>query len=119
MKSKLQKGLGITAMLASGILFGCANTAYDTRFSWKDGWRQGLVTAIGEGAVFSDKLTRTCRQTDLSQQQSTRYLTIMYKPVTGRIWITVPAPANASFKPNDSVYVNVVDCSKRVEHSSS
>lgn len=119
MKFKMKYGFSVAALLAAGFMSGCANTANDGRFSWEDGWRQGVVTAVGEGPIFAEKQANSCKNAKLTSQQATRYVTIMYRPVTGRIWITVPVPADVSLKPDDSVYVNVSDCSKRVERRSS
>lgn len=119
MKLKMKYGFSVAALLASGLLSGCANTVYEGRFSWEDGWRRGVVTAVGEGTVFAEKLAKDCKNTQSSQSQSTRYATIVYRPTNLRVWLTVPIPADVSLKPDDSVYVNVLDCSKRVERRSS
>lgn len=119
MKLKMKYGFSAVALLAAGFLSGCANTANDGRFSWEDGWRQGVVTAAGEGPIFAEKLANNCKNAKLALQQSVQYVTIMYRPVTGRVWLTVPISVDLSLKPNDPVYVNVLDCSKRVERRSS
>ena len=119
LKLKMKYGFSIAALLASGLLSGCANAVYEGRFSWEEGWRRGVVTAVGEGTVFADKLAKNCRNALSSLPQSNRYATIMYRPASGRIWLTVPISMDASLKPDDSVYVNMLDCSKRVERRSS
>ena len=119
MKLKLNGLLAAGVLIASALLSGCATQreSNEGQFSWQDGWRMGTVIAVGEGAVFADKLAKNCK--NMPATQSTRYATISYKPVTGRIWLTVPIPADSSLKPNDFVVVNVLDCSKRVERRSS
>lgn len=119
MKNSVKYGFSAVVLLAAGFMSGCANTVYEGRFSWEDGWRQGVVTAVGDGPLFAEKQAKSCKNAKLATQQSARYVTIMYRPVTGRVWITVPAPANASLKSDDLVYVNVLDCSKGVELRSS
>lgn len=119
MKLKLN-GLRIAAVLiASALLSGCATQreSNEGRFSWNDGWRMGTVIAVGEGAIFTDKLAKNCKNMPVTQ--STRYATISYRPVTGRIWLTVPIPVDSPLKADDFVVVNVLDCSKRVEARSS
>ena len=113
-------GLQTAAVLiVIGLLSGCATQreSNEGRFSWQEGWRMGTVIAVGEGAIFADKLAKSCK--NMTVTQSTRYATISYRPVTGRIWLTVPIPADSQLKPDDSVVVNVLDCSKHVERRSS
>ena len=117
MKKNLNYGFSAAVLLAAGFLSGCANTVYEGRLSWQDGWRVGTVIAVGEGAIFADKLAKNCK--NMLVTQSTRYATISYRPVTGRIWLTVPIPVDSPLKLDDSVVVNVLDCSNRVERRSS
>jgi outer membrane murein-binding lipoprotein Lpp len=115
MKTKSTYGLIAAALLTMGLIAGCANPIYDGRLAWEDGWREGTVTAVGEGSAFAEKLSSNCKNVNASALQSARYATITHKPVTGRVWLTVPITSDASVKINDLVYVNVRDCSKRVE----
>lgn len=115
MKLKMNGRFSAAVLIASGLLSGCASSSTGGRFLWQDGWRKGTVTAVGDGAVFAEKLAKDCKNTQSSQSQSTRYATIVYRPTNLRVWLTVPISADASIKPDDSVYVNVLDCSKRVE----
>lgn len=119
MKKSVKYGFSAVVLLAAGFLSGCANTVYEGRFSWENGWRQGRVTAVGDGPIFAEKHANSCKNAKSAPLQSVRYVTITYRPVTGRAWITVPVPENASLKSDDLVYVNVFDCSKRVEPRSS
>ena len=109
----------MVALVAAAVLSGCA-TQRDSdggRFAWQDGWRMSTVIAVGEGAVFADKLAKNCKNMPVTP--ATRYATISYRPVSGRIWFTVPIPIDSPLKPGDFVVVNVLDCSKRVEPRSS
>lgn len=117
MKLKMNYLFSATVLIASALLSGCASSSNAGRFSWQDGWREGTVTAVGEGAFFEEKLAKECNNSQ--SLKSTRYATITYKPTTGRVWLTLPISADFSIKPNDPVYVNVLDCSKRVERRSS
>ena len=119
MKLKLNGLLAVIVLIASALLSGCASQreSNSDRFSWQDGWRVGIVIAVGEGPIFADKLAKNCKNMPVAQ--SARYATISYRPVTGRIWLTVPIPDDSSLKQDDSVVVNVLDCSKRVERRSS
>lgn len=119
MKLKPNGMLAAVVLIASALLSGCATQreSNDGRYSWQDGWREGTVIAVGEGSIFTDKLAKNCRNMPVAQ--SARYATISYRPVTGRIWLTVPIPVDSSLKQNDSVVVNVLDCGKSVERRSS
>jgi hypothetical protein len=119
MKLKMNYLFSATVLMASALLSGCASSSNAGRFSWQDGWREGAVTAVGGGTGFAEKQSNNCKNVKSPLQQSGRYVTIMYRPITGRIWLTVPIPSEASLKPGDSVYFNVYDCSKPVERKSS
>jgi hypothetical protein len=115
MKTNCTFGLNAAALLTMGLLSGCANPIYEGRLAWEDGWREGVVTSVGGGSAFTEKLSSNCKNVNTSALQSTRYATITHKPVTGRVWLTVPVAEDVPLKPNDLVYVNVFDCRKRVE----
>lgn len=115
MKLDMRYLFSVAALLASGLLSGCANSAYEGRFAWEDGWRKGAISAVGEGVVFAEMLAKNCKEAPSVQLQSARYATIQYRKNSRPVWLTVPISADSSLKVNDLVYVNVIDCSNQVE----
>ena len=116
MKLEMNAQFSAAVVIGLALLSGCANTSEGPRFSWYDGWRKGTVTAVGEGSVFTDKLAEECKK--FQSTLPSRYATITYRPTKNSVWLTVPISADASLKLGDSVYVNVLDCNKRVERRS-
>jgi hypothetical protein len=117
MKLKINGLLSAGVLIASVLLSGCASKLYEGRLSWQDGWRDGTVIDVGAGAVLAKKLAKICK--DVPINSSTRYATITHKDFSRRIWITIPIPIDSSLKVNDTVFVNLSDCSKGVELKSS
>lgn len=101
-------------------LAGCASSVYEGRYAWDDGWRQGTVAAVGIGPKFSERVAKNCAADQNGSSTSQRYLTVRiltFQILTGRgsrmengEWRTVPISADARWKIDDPLYVNVSNC---------
>lgn len=47
----------IASVVAAGLVGGCASTVYEGRLPRSDGWRKGVVIAIGAGATLASVLS--------------------------------------------------------------
>ncbi|MDO9167418.1 MAG: hypothetical protein Q7U13_15055 [Rhodoferax sp.] len=107
--------LKTAAFLVTGLLSGCASSLYEGRLSWEDGWREGKITEVGQGATMAETLAENCRFVPLIRSEGVQYVTIQYRNNSRPVWRTVPTPADSHWKVNDLVYVNPKDCSSPVE----
>lgn len=108
--------LKTVALLLAGLLSGCANSpAYEGHLSWENGWREGKLTEVGQGAAIAATLAENCRSVPLMRSEGVQFLTIQYKHNSRPVWRTVPVPADSHWKVNDLVLVNPKDCSTSVE----
>lgn len=103
------KRIGLLLIPLVGLLLaGCANSLYEGRYAWGDGWRLGRITATGVGAGFQNKLAKNCTA-PLSVDQ--RFVTVRLGESGRGFWRTVPIPTKSSWSVGDWLYINVLDCS--------
>ena len=103
------------ATLALSFLAGCASSAREGNLRWEDGWRKGVVTAIGHGPDFSEKLVGNCKAPGLVTPSATRYATIQIKKNSSPSWLTVPIALDGPLNVGDWIYVNLVTCNTQME----
>lgn len=106
----MRMGLTSIALQFSLLVAGCASSIYEGRYAWGDGWRQGKVTAVGEGPVFAKELAKNCKVDSERPSASQRYATIRYTRMSRSSWRIVPVATDAHWKVDDLLYVNVLDC---------
>ncbi len=102
--------LGILAVVAAGLMTGCASSGYDLSHPWEEGWRKGAIVEMGEGVAFADKVAEKCRQTAPSTSSKTRYATIKYRRDRRNSWRTMPVSEDFALKVGDPVFINTNDC---------
>ncbi|MGB7988532.1 MAG: hypothetical protein WCF44_04015, partial [Candidatus Methylophosphatis roskildensis] len=68
--------VGVAAIVAAGILTGCAGAGYDPSHSWDEGWRKGTIVEMGEGVTLAEKVAEKCKQPSSATSSTTRYATI-------------------------------------------
>lgn len=107
--------LNATALFVAALLSGCANFAYDGRLYWVEGWREGWVTEVGNGAAIAEKLAEDCKLVPLMRSEGVQYVTIRYWRTSRASLRTVPTPADSHWKVKDPVYLNPRDCNAPVE----
>ena len=100
------KIIGLVIAIAGLSLTGCANDLYEGRYAWSDGWRLGRITETGVGLDFQKGLAKNCNATLPADQ---RFAIVRLGSGRG-FWRTVPIPSDASWKENDALYINVLDC---------
>jgi hypothetical protein len=105
----------IAAVVAAGLVGGCASTVYEGRLDWSDGWRKGIVTATGTGATLAKEMSTSCRSAFPDIRSDSPLATIRYRRDRRYAWRTVPVPPDADVKVGDAVYVNAADCAAPIE----
>jgi len=101
----------ITVLLLSLMATGCASgIVYEGGYAFSDGWRPGRVTAVGEGAVFTENLHENCKAENQQPSAIQRYVTLRYTRAGHLARRSFPIAKDASWKVDDLVYVNVMDC---------
>ncbi|MCL4690062.1 MAG: hypothetical protein KJ007_15980 [Burkholderiales bacterium] len=105
----------IAVVVAAGLMGGCASTVYQGRLPWSDGWRKGVVIAVGAGATLAKEMSTSCRSAFADLRSDSPLATIKYRRDRRYAWRTVPVPPDAGLKVGDAVYVNAVDCAAPIE----
>jgi hypothetical protein len=104
------------ATLALSFLAGCASFAHEGNLRWKDGWRKGVVTALGQGPAFSERLAASCKAAHMGTPKAERYATIRIRKNSSPVWLTVPISGGQPLNVGGWVYVNLVNCNTQLEH---
>jgi len=98
------------SLLTVLLLTGCAGIVYEGRYAFSDGWRPGRVTAVGEGPMFTENLHESCKIEKHQPSDSQRYVTISYSRGSHLAQRSLPVAKDASWKKDDLLYLNVLDC---------
>ena len=114
-KQIMKTHVGVAAVVAAGILGGCAGAGYDPSHSWDEGWRKGTVVEMGEGAALAEKVAAKCKQPSSATSSTTRYATIKYRRDRRNAWRTVPVSEDFALKVGDPVFINASDCNAPIE----
>lgn len=109
-KQIMKTHVGVAAVVAAGILGGCAGAGYDPSHSWDEGWRKGTVVEMGEGAALAEKVAAKCKQPSSATSSTTRYATIKYRRDRRKVSRTMPVPEDFAPNVGDTVFINTHDC---------
>lgn len=100
----------LSVLIAAGLISGCANNpVYEGRFPWEAGWREGVVSGIGEDDEFRRKYAQRCK-TEAAQPSTVRFATIRWTQAGKPKWQTVSVPKDSTLKVGDLVHVKILDC---------
>ena len=108
--------VGVAAVVAAGILTGCAGAGYDPSHSWDEGWRKGTIVEVGEGVALAEKVAAKCKQPSSPTTSKARYATIKYRRDRRKVSRTMPVPEDFAPKVGDTVFINTRDCAVPVDH---
>ncbi len=104
MGSSLIKGL---TLLAAVLISGCAATVYDGRYAWRDGWRAGVVNAVGEDDAMRHRYAQRC---GAEAKQASRFARIRFVEMGKARMQTIAVPKDSALQTGDPVYVKIFDC---------
>lgn len=104
MRSLLIKG---STVLAAALIAGCAATVFDGRFAWRDGWREGVVNAVG---AEDDMRQRYAQRCGAEAKEAARFARIRFIEMGKARMQTVAVPRDSALQVGDLVYVKVFDC---------
>lgn len=104
MGNSLTRGL---ALLAAGLISGCAATVYDGRYAWRDGWREGVVSAVGEDNGMRHRYAQRC---GAAAKQASRFAKIRFVEMGKARMQTIAVPKDSALQSGDAVYVKIFDC---------
>lgn len=98
------------ALLAAGFMAGCANNpVYESRYPWEAGWREGVVSGIGEDDEFRRKYAQRCKA-EAALPSTVRFATVRWTQMGKPKWQTVTVPKDSPLKVGDLVHVKILDC---------
>ena len=99
------------------LLAGCATPLETAGLSWREGWRDVLVTQVGKAEAMPRKAMKDCRA-GLAPESlaSTRFVRVTYR-VSRRIERSVIAPIAPGTKLSvgDHAFVNLQTCTLRTQ----
>lgn len=114
-KRIMKTHVGVAAIVAAGILTGCAGAGYDPSHSWDEGWRKGTIVEMGEAVTLAEKVAEKCRQTATPTSSKARFATIKYRRDRRNAWRTVPVSEDFALKVGDPVFINASDCKAPID----
>ena len=98
-----------TPMLAM-VLSACATTpVYEGRLPWREGWREGVVEAVGDSDHLKSRYRQSC-STEAPMRTTDLLARVRWRQVGHARWWTVVVPQGTELKVGDAVYVNVASC---------
>lgn len=95
------------ALLAAGLVSGCAATVYDDRYAWRDGWREGVVDAVGEDDAMRQRYAQRC---GAEAKLASRFARIRFVEMGKSRMQTIAVPKDSAVQAGDPVYVKIFDC---------
>lgn len=88
----------------------CANPVYLGRLPWAEGWREGRVTAVGEGQRFARLVESRCEGPLPKSGQPPRYVSMTFERLSRpRIW-TVEIHQDLAVQVGQIAYANIRTC---------
>jgi hypothetical protein len=102
--NSMVKGL---VLLAAALISGCASTVYEGRYAWRDGWREGVVKAVGTD---DDMRRRYAQRCGAEAKQASRFASLRFVERGKARVQTVAVPKDSALQAGDPVYVKVFDC---------
>lgn len=122
----MERRIGLTFMLASlTVINGCANV-YDKAHDYAQGWRIGVVESVGTKATAFPISGLDCRSmADKEKDAGLRFARVQFdfSPTGDGFHYSfrhaiILIPAAMELKKNDSVYLNIRDCSQIIAPAS-
>lgn len=107
--------VGVAAILAIGIVTGCAGAGYYPSHSWDEGWRKGTIVEMSEGVGLAEEVEAKCKLPSSAMSSTTRYATIKYRRDRRNVSRTMPVPEDFAPKVGDTVFINTHDCKAPID----
>jgi len=101
----------VAALVAAGLLAGCATDVYEGQYAFRDGWRRGKVVKVVNGANLERPGFWECtRRMTQAERLASDFAVVSYRGVSRQSTYAVPLMAGTRLQPEDKVYINLNTC---------
>ena len=108
MRVRLQYSLALALSLC-----GCAPVYLEGKYSYEEGWREGIVTHLGYGEEIDLLATVDCRsELPADRMRKTRFALVRFNNARSRLSQIAPLAPSAAVAVGDAVLVKMNDCSQ-------
>jgi hypothetical protein len=115
------KAVQQTRLLVAGAAFlalaGCANTPYEGKYAWREGWRKAEVIAVQTAAEMGRPRFYTCvRRAGAEELATTKFAVVKYRQLSRTQRHAVPLRDGDNVAAGDKVFVKADDCKTPLVH---